>query len=149
MDQSHPAQQPAPPVSSAAAAPFPSHLVELPESECWRLLGTRPVGRLAWVGSEGLTVIPVNYELRDRTLVIRTTSYSTTAREVDDSPVAFEVDEVDEPSHQGWSVLVRGHARLHYATLTAEGPTTWRGGINRLQIEVPVERITGRALLGH
>lgn len=122
-------------------------LVELDEDECWRLLEGLPVGRLAWMGGQGLTVIPVNHQISGGKVVLRTAAYSTTAREIDDSPVAFEVDEFDPEQHTGASVLVRGHAHLDYGPRRAEGPEPWVGGARRLQVVITVESITGRRLL--
>ena len=44
-------------------------------------------------------------------MLVRTTAYSEVARECDDSPVAFEVDDVEESTQSGWSVLMRGPRR--------------------------------------
>ena len=38
-----------------------THVVDLAPDECWTLAAARPVGRLAWTGSQGPTVIPVNF----------------------------------------------------------------------------------------
>jgi hypothetical protein len=71
-------------------------LVDLPLDECTRLLAERSVGRVAWTGPAGPTVLPVNYVVVDDGIWFRTTAHSSLATEVDDQPVAFQIDEVDE-----------------------------------------------------
>lgn len=121
-------------------------LGEIAEDECWRLLGTRPFGRLAWKGAEGISVIPVNYEVQGRELLIRTTAYSTTAREIEHAEVALQIDQVDEGSREGWSVLVRGTARRVFGTMSTEGPPSWAEGVRSLQILITPVHVTGRSL---
>ena len=45
---------------------------ELDENECMRLIGQGGIGRIAYVGRFGPAVLPVNYDLRDATIVFRT-----------------------------------------------------------------------------
>lgn len=123
-------------------------LRELREAECWERLESRPVGRLAWKGSEGLTVVPVNYRVRDGKLLVHTAAYSLAARECDDSPVAFEIDEIDEVGRRGWSVLARGVAHFEHGAFDAEGPEVWAPGIRALRIVIDVRSVTGRQLSG-
>ena len=87
-------------------------LTELREDECWDLLRTQTVGRVGWQGSDGLTIVPVNYVVDERAVVIRTAPYTELGREGSAQEVAFEVDELDPTAHSGWSVLVRGRRRL-------------------------------------
>ena len=85
----------------------PSALEVLGEPECLALLASRSFGRLAVV-REGLPeIFPVNYVLSGRTVVIRTQAglkltHASLAR------VAFEVDDIDYRTRQGWTVEVRG-----------------------------------------
>jgi Pyridoxamine 5'-phosphate oxidase len=47
-------------------------LEELVEAECLRLITPGGIGRLAYLGRYGPTVLPVNYRLYDGTIVFRT-----------------------------------------------------------------------------
>lgn len=108
-----------------------AELVELGGAECWRLLSTHGVGRLALSMPDGLTVLPVNYSVDEGTIAFRTSPAATPA-EASDTRCAFEVDEVDDALSQGWSVLVRGMAhtvtdpaglrRLDDRAYTGRGP---------------------------
>ena len=129
-------------------SPTQGRMVELSRDECWELAASRPVGRLAWTGPHGrLTVIPVNFTVADRSVHIRTAAYSAAARECDDSPVAFEIDTFDEAARSGWSVLMRGHAHVDFASPPGDhGPDVWVDGARHLQLRVEVEEITGRRI---
>lgn len=82
----------------------------IPREECLRLLAGNQVGRLA-ISVEGQPLIfPVNYILDDDVVIFRTDSGikldgTLLAR------VAFEIDHVDVPRKQGWSVVVQGVGR--------------------------------------
>ena len=121
-------------------------LVELTTDECWTLADTQPVGRLAWQGPHGVTIVPVNFVLTGRDVHLRTTAYSALARECDDSEVAFEVDQIDVLGHSGWSVLMRGRAHLSFGEGSGEQPDVWPGGIRGLQVTLDVTEVTGRRL---
>ena len=125
------------------------HLTGLTQDECWQLLATRPVGRLAWTGPTGPVVLPVNHAVVDRTIRLRTTAYGSIAREVDDAMVAFEVDELDDGGRRGWSVLVQARARLSYPG----GPgwrdgdvDTWPSGPRPVQVVLEPRLVSGRRL---
>ena len=78
-------------------------LVDLPADECWQLLTTTPVGRIAWSTSTGPVVVPVNFAVDGRTIKIRTAAYSAMVQKADVERVAFQVDRIDEATHTGWA----------------------------------------------
>ena len=84
-------------------------LERLDEAECLRLISPGGIGRIAFTGRYGLTVLPVNYIVDGGTIVYRTTPDSVIAAPVG-TEVAFEVDYVNEHLSQGWSVLLVGAA---------------------------------------
>ena len=107
-------------------------LLDLPTEECWRLVAGRSVGRVAWTGPDGPTVLPVNFAVADDEVWFRVNAHSSFSREIDDLRVAFEVDDVDEFTRSGWSVLLRGTARVVYDVdrlpRTWPGTETWPAG---------------------
>jgi len=129
-----------------ATSPPPSnHLLELTPDECWALAASQPVGRLAWTGPQGPTVVPVNFVVTGRRVHVRTAAYSALARECDDSEVAFEVDQFDPGHRTGWSVLMRGRAHLQYGDSDgSDEPDVWPAGSRGLQVTVDVDEVTGR-----
>jgi uncharacterized protein len=123
-------------------------LVDLPTEECWQLLTSQPVGRLAWSGPHGPTVIPVNFAVDGRNVLIRTKAYSQAARECDDTMVAFQADSFDEEAREGWSVLVRGRAHFEYdAHPASDDPDVWVDGPRSLRLRLAVTEVTGRRIL--
>ena len=126
------------------------HLVDLTARECLELLETGKVGRVAWCGAAGPTVIPVNYVLHDSAVWIRSTPYSMLARESTGEQMAFEVDGVDEFTRSGWSVLVRGRAdRRSPAELPRDLPEveTWPVGPRPFVLSIELREVTGKRLL--
>lgn len=120
-------------------------LVDIGTDECWALAASQPVGRLAWTGAEGPTVVPVNFEVSGRRVHVRTAAYSALARECDDSVVAFEVDDFDQVTRSGWSVLMRGHAHLEFGSADgSDDPDVWPSGARGLRVTVDVDQISGR-----
>lgn len=87
----------------------PSSVTELSTAECWRLLETQALGRLALVDAGGEPrIYPVNFASSDGALYIRS-AYDAKLRLLRSHPtVAFEIDGKDAGDR--WSVVVRGDA---------------------------------------
>lgn len=92
-------------------------LEELSESECWTLLRTVDVGRLAAPsGRGGVDIFPVNHIVDQGSIVFRTAAGTKVTEAVEAAEVAFEADnaacshdaQLDDP----WSVVVHGVAEL-------------------------------------
>jgi nitroimidazol reductase NimA-like FMN-containing flavoprotein (pyridoxamine 5'-phosphate oxidase superfamily) len=82
----------------------------LSREECLSLLATMPVGRLVFTDRALPAVVPVNFVLSGKHIVLRTGATSSLAAGVRGSVVAFEVDRIDPAGHRGWSVTVVGRA---------------------------------------
>lgn len=124
---------------------------ELEATECVRLLGQRGVGRAAVGTPDGPHLVPVNYALLDDTIVIRTSPYSLLGTYARTSRLAFEVDQLDEANHSGWSVVVQGRCVLEtdpktLARLRHLLPESWASGTRTLYLRLPLEEISGRAV---
>ena len=122
-------------------------LVDLSAEECWELITTTPVGRIAWSTSTGPVVVPVNFSVDGRSIKIRTAAYSSMVQKADLERVAFEVDHIDEATHTGWSVLARGRAEVRYGEPDdGTGPQPWPRGPRSATVVIDVVEITGRWL---
>jgi nitroimidazol reductase NimA-like FMN-containing flavoprotein (pyridoxamine 5'-phosphate oxidase superfamily) len=86
-------------------------LVELTLEECWELLESTVGGRVAVTVGTSPDVFPVNYVVRNREILIRTEAGTKLAAATMMSSVAFEIDDFDEVTRKGWSVVVKGHGR--------------------------------------
>lgn len=121
-------------------------------SLCIELLAAQKIGRIAWRAADGVQILPVAYTWYQESVVFRTSPYGVLSELVHEADVAFEVDHVDESSHSGWSVVVRGRARA-----TAEPdelrrlwqldrPVPWASGTRNLFIQITPTSITGRSV---
>jgi len=126
-------------------------LVELTTAECERLLSLRAVGRLAWNGPVSPMVLPINFTVLDSEIWFRTTAHSSMSQIIDDQPITFQVDSVDDFTRSGWSVLVRGTAHVVYDIAriprTWSGLETWPAGAHAVHVVIERTEITGRRLL--
>lgn len=87
-----------------------SPVSSMSEDDCWAQLSSNALGRLATSVDGFPDIFPVNYVVQRRTIVIRTAEGAKLAGVAINQQVAFEADEHDVA--QGWSVVVRGHARV-------------------------------------
>jgi hypothetical protein len=124
-------------------------LTRLTSAECLQLLSTRSVGRLAYIARAGVPdIVPVNYEMDGETLMLRSGPGPKLQAAVRREVVAFEVDDIDEENHRGWSVVVTGVAtQVLSPGTTPRGPSPWASGPRRHTIRVLPRRIDGRRLL--
>ena len=130
---------------------FPGRLTDLPAGECRDLMGSTSVGRVAFVDEDGPVVLPVNYVLDGETVLFRTSPHNAIARHVDGSTVAFEVDDFDDYTQSGWSVLVRGTARFvpphEPPEFGALQPFPWVDGVRNLVVRISPVSVSGRRVL--
>ena len=92
-------------------------LEQLSESECWMLLRTVEVGRLATpTGHGAVDIFPVNHLVDQGSIVFRTALGTKLTNALDAPEVAFEADNAachaDEQHADPWSVVIHGTARL-------------------------------------
>lgn len=81
----------------------------LDEAECWRLLASPGLARLAFLQPDGSPDIrPVNHVAHDRLIYLRTAADSKLVALAADSRAAFETDGEDDLTY--WSVVVQGDA---------------------------------------
>ncbi|MFT4082524.1 MAG: pyridoxamine 5'-phosphate oxidase family protein [Nocardioides sp.] len=129
---------------------FPGRLHVLTESECLELLERTQVGRVAYCDEAFPVILPVNYVMDAGTVVFRTSPYSMLAQHLYRGHAAFQIDEIDEYTQSGWSVLVRGDATfVESADLPAADtrPAPWVEGARPFHVRITPDEITGRRLV--
>lgn len=121
------------------------HLSELDAEECRHLLRSRTIGRVGWTSSAGPQILPVAYSLSGDAIVFRARPGSLLAELADDTEVSFQVDDLDDETRTGWSVLVTGRSGAWTGELEVR-PEPWAPGERPLVIGVAPETITGRSV---
>jgi nitroimidazol reductase NimA-like FMN-containing flavoprotein (pyridoxamine 5'-phosphate oxidase superfamily) len=134
-----------------AFEPAGSALRSLSPGECFDLLEPGGIGRVGFVSAAGITMLPVNFAVTGKAIVFRTAPDTLLALHAD-VQVGFQVDRFDEARHEGWSVLVRGHAR----TVTDEHEVRqlerrthlrpWAAGARDVYVRIRPAGISGRRL---
>jgi nitroimidazol reductase NimA-like FMN-containing flavoprotein (pyridoxamine 5'-phosphate oxidase superfamily) len=119
----------------------------LPESECWSLLSTVSLGRLITAADGEPDVFPINFAVQDRSLVFRTAEGTKLVSAAINRNVLFEADDHDDA--QGWSVIVRGVARILHTDEEVEvaqrtGLQPWVSDDKQHYVRIKPTRVTGR-----
>lgn len=119
----------------------------LDAAECWRLLATETMGRLATATDRGVRIWPVNFRTRGETLIFRSDPGSKVWDIAAHAQVSFEIDGLDGDRH--WSVVVTGRAEV--VDTDEPGPHTPREelvtlnpGPKRILIRITPATVTGR-----
>jgi nitroimidazol reductase NimA-like FMN-containing flavoprotein (pyridoxamine 5'-phosphate oxidase superfamily) len=82
----------------------------LDRAECLRLLNGRSVGRIAGTFGALPVVLPVDYVMDGDSIVLETGRGTTLGLATAGAVVAFEVDNLHDHGHSGWTVMVTGVA---------------------------------------
>jgi nitroimidazol reductase NimA-like FMN-containing flavoprotein (pyridoxamine 5'-phosphate oxidase superfamily) len=118
------------------------------EQDCWELLQTEAIGRVAVCSGGQVDIFPVNFGLDGDGIVFRTNA-GRKMNSVSTGEVAFEVDNIDLQARAGWSVVVHGDAR---DISTFDGPERQRAarpwtGSKDFLIRITPRSITGRRVV--
>jgi len=82
----------------------------IPEDRCWELLATASVGHLALSVRALPLVLPVQYYLNGRRLVVCLGHHAFPEQSLDEVIIAFTADTIDSVTRSGWSVRVQGRS---------------------------------------
>lgn len=128
-------------------------LAELPQAEALRLLGSVPFGRVVFTARALPAIRPVNHLVDRNMIIIRTSLGSALSTDIDGTGtvVAYEADEIDPATRQGWSVVVVGRAvpvtdeshQLRYRELLHP----WAAGQRDEIIAISTDLVTGYRLV--
>jgi hypothetical protein len=132
----------------SAAMDYDGHFTRLSGDECRQLLRARGVGRVGWRSAQGQQILPVTYTMTGELIAFRTRPDSIMGELVASVEVSFEIDDVDEDTATGWSVLVQGQAR-GYLDEPPDGlnlPEPWAPGDHPLTVVIEPTNYSGRAV---
>lgn len=117
------------------------------------LLGSVPVGRVAFAEGPRVVILPVAHVTDGEAVVFASARGAKLGAAAARRPVAYEADDYDAAARSGWSVLVRGTADLvtdaaERQRLLATGLAPWVEAFGQAElVRVQAERITGRRIL--
>jgi nitroimidazol reductase NimA-like FMN-containing flavoprotein (pyridoxamine 5'-phosphate oxidase superfamily) len=123
---------------------------ELTRDECLRHLAEASVGRLSMSSRAMPAVLPVRYGLEGDRILFWADPHDHPAAIADNSVIGFQADAIDPVTHEGWSVMVVGHA-VHVreleeaAELEGSTPRGWAGAQGPL-IALSMDLVSGRRL---
>lgn len=120
-------------------------MIPISAEECRQLLEERRVARISWASADGLVILPVNYVVQDDVILMKVAPDSVMGELAQGRDVALEVEDVDEATANGWSVLVRGRSSA-FAGDAAVLPEPWAPGNRTLLIAVAPHTLTGRTV---
>lgn len=140
---------------SMTAGEHPAELQVLSDDDCYRLLATQQIGRLGIVAEHYPLIFPVNYALDHAGVIVIRTNAGTKLAAASYANVTFEVDEIDQWTRSGWSVLVRGLAEevtSEYGTelierTKASGVEPWAPGDRGHWMRIIPQEISGRRIV--
>ena len=121
--------------------------------ECFDLLEPGGIGRVAFTSPAGeIMILPVNFAMAGKGIIFRTAP-DTLLAVYANAKVSFEADRLDDALHEGWSVLVHGHAHKitdergvkHLEDRTHLQP--WAAGARDVYVRIAPTRISGRRIL--
>ena len=118
----------------------------LHDDTCWELLASRTIGRVGLSVNDAPAILPVNYRVVGGTIVFATGPGLKLDAAQRGALLAFEVDDIDETTRSGWSVLVVG------AAAELDAPTRqlcaamdpWAGGHRSHLVRIDIELMSGR-----
>jgi nitroimidazol reductase NimA-like FMN-containing flavoprotein (pyridoxamine 5'-phosphate oxidase superfamily) len=117
--------------------------------ECWALLRSCEVGRLAVSIAEHPDIFPVNFVVDSESIVFRTAEGTKLAASVLGRGVAFEVDGYDATAGEAWSVVAKGSAheieRMQDLFDAVELPLfPWHAGPKHRYVRIGPVEVSGR-----
>jgi hypothetical protein len=123
---------------------------ELVPSECWALLRTTAVGRLAMhCGDDDVDIFPVNFVVDHGSVVFRTAAGTKLAHALTERPVTFEADDSDLATGVAWSVVAKGPSAVIQVRRDVIDAfdlelQPWHAGRKPAFVRLVPEQITGR-----
>lgn len=136
-------------------APVEDALKTLSEEACYDLLAAESIGRVGFVGREGVEILPVAYRLgAGRRIFVSTRAWGLVGQLAEcGSPCAFEVDHHGATVREGWSVLVHGtltrldrDGRAAYEALPRP-LEAWPGYRDARPVQLLPRTVTGRSVV--
>jgi nitroimidazol reductase NimA-like FMN-containing flavoprotein (pyridoxamine 5'-phosphate oxidase superfamily) len=123
------------------------------DDECRQLLQENEIGRVGFVQSRQVVMLPVNYTFVSGSVLFRTATGSKLYIASMRRPASFEIDGWDSENRTGWSVLLKGVSEYANETWLASAldslnTETWAAVVRRDNwVRIRGVEITGRRIV--
>lgn len=123
-------------------------------AQCWELLHSVEVGRLAVAAAGDVDIFPINFAIDDGAIIFRTAEGTKLVEIVLAGRVAFEVDGYEPEHGRAWSVVVKGRAEnleRFDDIYHAQGLPlfSWNAAPKERFVRLRPDRVTGRRFTVH
>lgn len=128
------------------------HFEALGREQCLDLLESNHLGRVAWQAADLPQILPITYATHQGSVYFRTTPDGILSELAQPTRVALEVDELDQQTRSGWSIVLHGRTSAVsepdvLADLwAADSLVPWAGGNRTLFICIRPDRVSGRVV---
>lgn len=135
-------------MSAGAPIATSGHFLAVEPEECRRLLLDAAIGRVSWLASAGLVTLPVTYGVHADGRLGFHAAAGGLLGELAAGPVevTFEVDDIDNETLTGWSVLVRGVASAWEGEWPEDLCRAWAPGHRGLTLQIIPHAYSGRSV---
>lgn len=122
-------------------------IIELDPADCWQLLRSTSLGRIAVSAAGTVDIFPLNYAVDDETIVFRTAPGTKLLELAINDRVAFEIDGHDD--REAWSIVVKGVAermerQSEMDAAESLGLTPWIPTLKYRWVRIRPTDVTGR-----
>jgi len=126
------------------------HLDAIGRQQCLDLIESHHLGRIAWQAADLPQILPITYAMHQGSVYFRTLPDGLLAELAQQTSVALEVDELDQQTRSGWSIVLHGHTSAvsepdELADLWAsDSLVPWVSGNRTLFIRIRPDAVAGR-----
>jgi nitroimidazol reductase NimA-like FMN-containing flavoprotein (pyridoxamine 5'-phosphate oxidase superfamily) len=128
------------------------HFDAMGRQQCLDLIESHHLGRIAWQAADLPQILPISYAMHQGSVYFRTLPDGLLAELAQPASVALEVDDLDQQTRTGWSIVLHGHSSAvrqpdELADLWAsDSLVPWASGNRTLFIRIRPDRIEGRVV---
>jgi uncharacterized protein len=88
------------------------HFDAIGRQQCLDLIDSHHLGRIAWQAADLPQILPITYAMHQGSVYFRTLPNGLLAELAQPTSVALEVDELDQQTRSGWSIVMHGHSSV-------------------------------------
>jgi nitroimidazol reductase NimA-like FMN-containing flavoprotein (pyridoxamine 5'-phosphate oxidase superfamily) len=128
------------------------HFDAMGRQQCLDLIESHHLGRIAWQAADLPQILPISYAMHQGSLYFRTLPDGLLAELAQPTSVALEVDDLDQQTRTGWSIVLHGHSSAvrepdELADMWAsDSLVPWAAGNRTLFIRIRPDRIERRVV---